>query len=136
MNPILRVLAPNEPPMEYLIEREVIRVGRSEGNDIVVATPQVSAIHLELKREGDDFRLIDRESTNGTRVNGERVSNVVLRDGDEIVLGRAVVILYSHAVSPKLEPVMVRPSAKLPSARPPIKIAKPMPPGSPPLMKR
>ncbi|MCB1087199.1 MAG: FHA domain-containing protein [Verrucomicrobiae bacterium] len=136
MNPILRVLAPNEPPMEYLLEREMIRVGRSEGNDIVVATPQVSAIHLELKREGDDFRLIDRESTNGTRVNGERVSNVVLRDGDEIVLGRVVMILYSQAASPKLEPVMVRPSAKLPSARPPIKIAKPMPPGSPPLMKR
>jgi pSer/pThr/pTyr-binding forkhead associated (FHA) protein len=129
MNPVLRVLAPKEPPVEYALEIDTIRVGRDESNHIVLKCAQVSAQHLVLRRQregGDGFRLIDQGSTNGTKVNGVRVREVVLRDGDEILIGGTVVAIYSESalsVVPRSSG-----SAALPPARPPVKIAKPGPP--------
>lgn len=150
MNPLFRILAPSGPPVEYELDVDRVRLGREAGNDIVVALPQVSAVHLELRREPDGgYRLIDLDSTNGTRVNGRAVTDVVLRDGDEILIGRVVAAIYTHsvAVATRVEeprppapsasvakPVAVAPlrrpgAANLPPSRPPLKIASPTPPG-------
>ena len=129
MNRILRVLAPREPPVEYALEMDTIRVGRDESNHIVLQCAQVSAQHLVLKRQregGDGFRLIDQGSTNGTKVNGVRVREVALRDGDEIMIGGTVAAIYVESALT----VVPRPTSavNLPPARPPVRIAKPGPP--------
>jgi pSer/pThr/pTyr-binding forkhead associated (FHA) protein len=129
MNPVLRVLAPHVPPVKYVLEPDHIRLGRDDDNDIVVRVSKVSSHHLELRREGDGFRLIDTASTNGTQVNGERVTSVLLMDGDEILIGGEVFATYSSGETEQpVEAPPWRGNAALPLARPPIRIASPRPP--------
>ncbi len=135
MSFILRLTPPKEPPVEYSLDLDRIRLGRSESNDIVVKTPQVSSLHLELKREGEAFRLIDQDSTNGTKVNGREVDEVVLKDGDEILIGNHVAGLFSirrETSSPEAEgdeettPVAVVAAPEASSEAPPVR-PKPAP---------
>ncbi len=71
----------------FTIEEHVIAVGRHPESNIVLADPNVSRNHAEIRPEGDHFCLVDLGSTNGTRVNGVRVERHVLRDGDELTFG-------------------------------------------------
>lgn len=128
-HPLLRVMPSGEPPREYVLDVSLVHLGRSESSDIVVKQPQVSANHLDLRREGDGFRLIDKDSTNGTKVNGVRVTDIILKDGDEILIGGEVAALYRASTSEKPAAKPFSGATSLPPARPPIKIAKPMPPG-------
>ena len=87
----LMIYAPNRAPYRYAVSRGAVTIGRSprSGNDIVVETDgQISKKHarIEMDRDGQ-FIIYDLDSTNGTRVNGRRVDNRLLHDGDEIVLG-------------------------------------------------
>jgi pSer/pThr/pTyr-binding forkhead associated (FHA) protein len=65
----------------------VVNVGRADYNDIVIADPSVSTTHAKLQRRDDVWVLTDLGSTNGTMVNGQRVSAVALNPGDMIQLG-------------------------------------------------
>ena len=53
----------------------------------LLADPNVSRNHAEIRPQGDRFAVVDLGSTNGTRVNGVRVDQRVLEDGDEIAFG-------------------------------------------------
>lgn len=67
-----------------------LRVGRDPENDLVIDGAEasiVSTAHLEIRRQGDVFRLIDLNSTNGTYVDGQRVADVVLQSQARITLG-------------------------------------------------
>lgn len=61
--------------------------GRKAGNTVVIASVSASRLHAEVRREGHGFVLYDRGSSNGTRVNGERVTSHVLQPGDVIAIG-------------------------------------------------
>ena len=63
-----------------------ITIGR-EGNDIVLDNPQVSRNHATIDRAGDKHVLRDAGSTNGTFVNGQRISQHTLAPGDVIQIG-------------------------------------------------
>jgi pSer/pThr/pTyr-binding forkhead associated (FHA) protein len=65
-----------------------ITVGRSPENMIVLDDPSVSSRHAQLRAAGDDYELVDLDSTNGTRVNGAEIKSVRLRAGDRIRLGK------------------------------------------------
>jgi pSer/pThr/pTyr-binding forkhead associated (FHA) protein len=88
-------MPPNTPAMEYELEMDRIQLGRSESCEIVVPTSQVSSAHCELIREEGGYRLIDRDSTNGTRVNGKRVYDILLKDNDELLIGNVVAAIFS-----------------------------------------
>jgi pSer/pThr/pTyr-binding forkhead associated (FHA) protein len=47
----------------------------------------VSRRHAEIRRSGSDVVVADLGSTNGTKVNGARVTERVLEDGDDITVG-------------------------------------------------
>ena len=68
--------------------REWTRVGRSLAADVRFDDPTVSRRHALIVRQADGVRVLDDRSLNGVFVNGERVEWRVLRDGDEIVVGR------------------------------------------------
>ena len=68
-------------------EPVVLRIGRAQDCDLVVAHSSVSAHHAELRAAGSGYRLVDLSSTNGTFVNGVRVTSQVLNDGDVVHLG-------------------------------------------------
>jgi hypothetical protein len=71
-----------------------VTLGGAEGNDIVLGDAQVSRNHAVLERRGRTVELVDLNSENGTRVNGERIARRVLADGDRVSLGPAVHLLY------------------------------------------
>jgi DNA-binding NtrC family response regulator len=62
-------------------------VGRHATNDLVIADPQVSGVHLELRRVGERVHVRDAGSTNGTWLGSHRVSDIELAQGGEIVIG-------------------------------------------------
>ena len=85
---------PHQNQMNQL-ERAVVTIGRDRANDIAIRDGQVSRCHLRLTLQGQDYQLEDLGSTNGTRVNGLRVSTRTrLNDGDIIALGDSILLTY------------------------------------------
>ena len=76
---------------------ELITIGRSPDNMIVIEDPSVSGRHAQLQLAGEIYRLKDLESTNGTRVNGIPITETALRVDDRIRFG---------AVDARFEPDM------------------------------
>jgi SARP family transcriptional regulator, regulator of embCAB operon len=69
-------------------EGGLLRIGRRADNDLVFSSRLVSNHHALLERKGNDFRLRDLHSSNGTFANGREIAGTVaLHDGDEIWLG-------------------------------------------------
>lgn len=65
-------------------------LGRAPDCDLVIADRRVSRRHAEVRREEDGFILCDLDSTNGTWLNGRRLSvPTLLRDGDVIEIASA-----------------------------------------------
>ncbi len=72
----------------HLLRGPVTRVGRSPDNDLILEGDDgVSARHCEIRREGDVWRLIDLDSTNGTWLDGRRVTECELPAAACIQLG-------------------------------------------------
>jgi hypothetical protein len=64
-----------------------VTIGRMAELDVVLTDESVSRRHAEVRRVGSDIVLVDLGSTNGTKVNGVRVTTQVLDDGDEVAFG-------------------------------------------------
>ena len=63
-------------------------VGREADNAVLVVDKSVSRHHAEIKRERTGFVLRDQQSSYGTFVEGMRIREVVLKDGDRVRFGR------------------------------------------------
>jgi len=85
-----RLLAPTA-------ERAVWVVGRSRSCDVCLPDPAVSARHARVACRGGRWTVADLESTNGTWVNGARVTHATLAPDDELVLGESVARLAGWA---------------------------------------
>lgn len=70
-------------------------LGRHPSNTLRLVDREVSKEHAVIERVGKDFILKDLGSSNGTFVNGRRVKELKLRDGDEISLGASRLIFHS-----------------------------------------
>jgi predicted component of type VI protein secretion system len=82
-----------KPNQVFDLDQDVLSLGREAGNDLVVEDPQISRRHARLTRQGHSYLLEDLGSTNGTFVNGSRVSTpVLLANGDLIGLADTVVL--------------------------------------------
>lgn len=62
-------------------------LGRALDNDIIIESSDVSRHHARIEPAGTLLRLVDQRSTNGVRVNGRRVEEHLLREGDTVELG-------------------------------------------------
>lgn len=70
---------------------DVVVLGRSDETDVVLDDPYASDFHLRLVSQEDGMMLHDLGSTNGTYVNGRRVSApTMLKRGDTIQVGKTV----------------------------------------------
>jgi pSer/pThr/pTyr-binding forkhead associated (FHA) protein len=74
------------------LARDIIMVGRAPLNHIVIDHPTVSAQHAVLLRTGDSYSLKDLNSTNGTQINGDFVTDAELKDGDTIRFGSVIAV--------------------------------------------
>jgi len=69
---------------------EETSIGRSDDNEVILADPQVSRKHAQIKVDDDTAMLKDLGTANGTLVNGRKVDEVELRDKDTIQVGDTV----------------------------------------------
>lgn len=76
--------------LEVPVDRDWLVIGRGRGADVVLAEPTISRAHAAIGYEGDSFFVQDLDSTNGTLVNGNREGKAILKDGDEIQMGKLV----------------------------------------------
>ena len=72
-------------------------VGRIDGNEVQVVLGSISSRHAELVLEGVEYRVRDLESTNGTRVNDEKITEALLQDRDRLQFGQ-ITFRYEGAV--------------------------------------
>jgi hypothetical protein len=71
----------------FTLSEATITIGRHPDSNMVLADPNVSRNHAEIRPQGDRYVVVDLGSTNGTRVNGVRVDSQILEDGDELTFG-------------------------------------------------
>jgi len=109
--PKLMVKRPDGQFRELEWDREVISVGRDGANDIVIDHPLASRRHARFERDGDGFAVHDLESTNGTFVNGERLTGTrVLHSQDQVIIADAVIVFQDPEATIKgvLPPDLLR----------------------------
>ena len=69
------------------ISKEAVVIGRMDTCDVVLPDPGASRRHAEIRREGDEWVMVDLGSTNGTLVNGKRLNRHRLAPGDRLLIG-------------------------------------------------
>ena len=74
-----------------------LTIGRALESDVVVDGGTVSRKHARLIARGTHWMIEDLESTHGTWVNGRRISAAMLRDGDRIGLGTAMILVEGES---------------------------------------
>ena len=86
--PKLVVLSEEMAGKEFQLIGERLQLGRGPDNDIRIEDGSVSTRHAELLADGNDYLLRDLNSTNGTKVNGEPVTERKLAGGEGVRFGR------------------------------------------------
>jgi len=69
-----------------------VRIGQNKENDLVINQPQVSQEHAQLRLVNGQYTVFDLNSTEGTFINGVKVSQSLLSPGDVISLGGLPVV--------------------------------------------
>ena len=127
-----------QPNQIYELNKDIITLGRDITNDIVINDPEVSRHHCRLTRGGGGYTLEDLGSTNGTFVNGQRLTGArPLAGGDVVGLGETVTLAFESTLSaePGQQPTMIGSAAASspyqqpqPSYQPAPQYAPPPPP--------
>jgi predicted component of type VI protein secretion system len=125
------------PGRIFSLQKTEISIGREAGSDVCINDVEVSRQHARLVSQFGDYLLDDLESTNGTFVNGQRITGQrILKPGDSIFLGENVSLAYeevpfdpnatqTHQAEPSGEPELGQyetgepQEAQYPSAPPP-----------------
>ena len=108
---------------ELVLDRSPIRLGRSDENDLQIEHPSISRKHLRLHLDNGVWKVMDAESRNGVRVNGESYAQIGLRHGDMLEIGHLRFAFVepgrSYQLPPELTPVPGSASPRTPLASPP-----------------
>src|SRR5258708_37587814 len=84
----LVVLSAGMTGRTHELKVEKTTIGRVEDNTFQIAEPSVSSHHCELILKGNDVLVKDLNSTNGTFINGEKVTESILKTGQVLRLGQ------------------------------------------------
>ena len=75
-------------------------LGREAGNRIQLHDTEVSRQHAEIRRSDNQFTVVDLGSSNGTFVNNERIERRTLSSGDQVQIGRTVMLFTGPSEAP------------------------------------
>jgi pSer/pThr/pTyr-binding forkhead associated (FHA) protein len=89
------------------LNREWTRIGRSLAADVRFDDATVSRRHAQIVAQGGEVKVLDDRSLNGVYVNGRRVEECSLADGDQVVIGRHAIYFLDTATvgSPVKQPL-------------------------------
>ena len=82
---------------EYELDRDTLTIGRMDDNDIHIDNLAVSGKHAKVLTILNDSFIEDLESTNGTYINGEKISKHALQDGEIIGIGKHELKYINHS---------------------------------------
>ena len=82
---------------KFLLEADVVHVGRHPDSEIFLDDVTVSRRHAEFFRAEGRFSIRDMDSLNGTYVNRNRIDEVGLRNGDEVQIGKFKLVFLAGA---------------------------------------
>lgn len=107
-----------QPNQSYDLTKDVITIGRDITNDIVMNDPEASRHHMRLTRGAGGYTLEDLGSTNGTFINGQRLTGAKpLNNGDMIGMGETVTLAFERVPESAGEaPPVESPFARQPTA--------------------
>jgi pSer/pThr/pTyr-binding forkhead associated (FHA) protein len=87
----------------FLLDQDEVTAGRHADSEIFLDDVTVSRRHAVFTREGNEFTVADAGSLNGTYVNRDRIDKVVLKDSDEVQIGKYRLVFFAgHAPSQPL----------------------------------
>jgi hypothetical protein len=92
---VLRELRPDGTQREVTVDGRLLTIGRARDNGLVLHDTRASRHHGRLQARRGTLVFTDLGSTNGSRVNGAAVDEVVLGEGDVIEIGDTVLIVES-----------------------------------------
>ena len=93
------IVNPTSPSRrEIALNRSLISIGRDPSNDVVLPDAMVSRRHAVIEYRGSQYFVRDCNSSNGSLVNGDRVSERSLRDGDLVAIGTARLLFREDLV--------------------------------------
>ncbi len=94
-------------PIKHELREFPFVIGRDESADFTVDSSRVSRRHVLLERHEGQFVLRDLDSTNGTYVNGKRISEMALTDGDVVVIADFELTFFSGNASARASATQV-----------------------------
>jgi predicted component of type VI protein secretion system len=124
------------PGATFGLEGDQLIIGRDVTSSIAIGDAEVSRKHARLTFQGGKYVIEDLGSTNGTFVNGQRLTGpVVLKPGDLVALGEQIVLVYEGLASDAGATMMsrggpVRPPATAVGA-PAVSVPPPQPASTP-----
>jgi two-component system, NtrC family, sensor kinase len=100
--PSLFVIQGRDQGTRFRLDDAVVTIGRGASNVVQLHDTEISREHVELRRQGDVVVVRDLNSSNGTFVNGRPVKEQELASGDQLQLGRTL-LLYTGVTEGRFE---------------------------------
>jgi signal transduction histidine kinase/pSer/pThr/pTyr-binding forkhead associated (FHA) protein len=98
----LIVIKGTDEGKQFVLDKDVLPAGRDSSNRVRLTDTEVSRRHAEFVRTPEGFRVRDVGSANGTFVNNQSVSDVLLQPGDRVQIGQTVLVFTpDHEGSPQ-----------------------------------
>lgn len=89
----LYVVRGRDQGKHFVLEGDVVRIGRDTQNDVQLLDSEASRIHAEIRIDSsNDCVLVDLKSSNGTQINGKRIGQQKLSSGDRVEIGGTLLI--------------------------------------------
>jgi two-component system NtrC family sensor kinase len=88
-----------ETGSRFELNEAPIHLGRGLQNDVRIADTEVSRMHASIQSTSEGYVLTDRNSSNGTFINGQQVRSKTLVNGDQILIGRTL-LLFADSANP------------------------------------
>jgi pSer/pThr/pTyr-binding forkhead associated (FHA) protein len=121
------------PGKTFPLEGDVLTIGREASNAVAINDAEVSRKHTQLVLQGGKYVITDLGSTNGTFVNGQRLTGQhVLQPGEIISLGEQISLLYEVVAQADPNATVISSAARMPAPpNPPAPKPEPVAPPQP-----
>src|SRR5262245_465441 len=94
----------DDATQQWSFDKEEIRLGSMEDNDVVLSDDTVSRYHCKIVQEDTGYVLVDQRSTNGTFINKVRVREAFLKPGSIVSVGQSQLRFNAREEEVQIEP--------------------------------
>lgn len=101
----LAILEEGQPSRKFRIKHLPLVIGGQPECDLVLKDEYISSRHCRLEKRGENYTLVDLDSTNGTFINGSRIRESVLTEKMEVKLGKSSFALFFEEKEEEILPL-------------------------------